>query len=182
MRGADAKIRPMRPADWEGVRRIYREGIATGHATFETEVPGRDAWDAEHMEACRLVAELDGSVVGWAALCPVSGRCVYAGVAEVSVYVAREARGRGVGGALLERLVRSSEEEGIWTLQAGIFPENEASVALHRSRGFRVVGTREKLGRLEGRWRDVLLMERRSPTVGLEEPGAPPAHGSRGTP
>lgn len=158
----------MAPGDRERVLEIYAEGIATGDATFETEVPGWEAWDRSHLDACRLVAEEDGRVVGWAALSPVSDRCVYGGVAEVSVYVGAGVRGRGVGTGLLGALVESSEEEGIWTLQAGIFPENEGSVDLHRRCGFRVVGRREKLGELGGRWRDVLLMERRSDVVGVE--------------
>ncbi len=158
-------IRPMRREDWPEVARIYREGIATGDATFETEVPDWDRWDESHLEECRFVAELDGETVGWAALSPASGRCVYAGVAEVSVYVGEDARGRGLGTRLLEALVSASEEAGIWTLQAGIFPENEASIAVHERCGFRVVGVRERLGEMDGRWRDVVLMERRSPEV-----------------
>ncbi|MFO7768506.1 MAG: N-acetyltransferase family protein [bacterium] len=160
-------IRAMQAADWPGVASVYAEGIATGNATFETEVPSWDDWSDGHLEACRLVAEEGDRVVGWAALSPVSERCVYAGVSEVSVYVAQEARGRGVGKKLLGALITASEEEGIWTLQAVMFPENEASVALHRSCGFRQVGTRERLGELDGRWRDVLLMERRSDRIGV---------------
>lgn len=152
--------------DWPAVARIYGEGIATGDATFETEVPDRKGWDEGHLECCRLVAELEGEVVGWAALSPVSSRCVYAGVAEVSVYVGKGARGAGVGSRLLAALVEASEEEGVWTLQAGIFPENEASIALHERCGFRVVGVRDRIGEMHGRWRDVVLMERRSPRVG----------------
>jgi phosphinothricin acetyltransferase len=159
-------IAPLRRADWGDVARIYGEGIATGEATFETEVPEWDRWDAAHMPSHRLAATAGGHLVGWAALSPVSERCVYAGVAEVSVYVAAHARGHGVGAALLAALVSSSEADGVWTLQAGIFPENEASVRLHERAGFRVVGRRARLGRLHGAWRDVLLMERRSPVVG----------------
>lgn len=165
-------LRPMAPDDWPAVGAVYAEGIATGDATFETEAPGWEAWDAGHLPDCRIVAERGGEVVGWAALSPVSGRCVYAGVAETSVYVSSAARGAGVGRALLEALVAESEARGLWTLQAGIFPENRASVALHERCGFRVVGRRERLGRLAGRWRDVLLLERRSPSVGTEEDGA----------
>lgn len=161
------KIEEMVAGDWETVRRIYQEGIATGHATFETEVPGWQAWNSSHRSDCRLVARIGEAVVGWAALTPVSGRCVYEGVAEVSVYVTAAARGRGVGKALLQALVEVSEEAGIWTLQAGIFPENTASIALHKSCGFRQVGTRERLGQMHGTWRDVVLMERRSRVVGL---------------
>ena len=159
-------VRTMTAEDWPAVRRIYVEGIATGNATFQTEPPEWEAWHAGHLAACRLVASNAGGVVGWAALSPVSSRCVYAGVAEVSVYVSGDARGSGVGRLLLEELARASEEQGIWTLQAGIFPENDASVRLHERCGFRVVGTREKLGSMQGRWRDVLLLERRSKKIG----------------
>jgi phosphinothricin acetyltransferase len=150
-------------ADWEAVRSIYLEGIATGNATFEKTVPPWPEWDRAHLPSCRLVAREEGEVLGWAALSAVSGRCVYAGVAEVSVYVAERARGRGIGAALLRALVAASEAQGIWTLQAGIFPENIASLELHRKAGFRVVGARERLGCMDGRWRDVVLLERRSP-------------------
>jgi L-amino acid N-acyltransferase YncA len=157
----------MATADWPAVRRIYEEGIASGHATFETAAPEWNGWDAAHMKACRLVA-VDGElVVGWAALTPVSGRCVYAGVAEVSVYVAATARGKGVGRQLLEALVAESERHEIWTLQAGIFPENTASLTAHERAGFRIVGRREKLGNMKGVWRDVLLLEKRSAAVGV---------------
>ncbi len=156
-------ILPLHPHDWPAVRAIYLEGIATGNATFETSAPDWDRWDRDHLPTCRLTARLAGDIVGWAALSPVSGRYVYAGVAEVSVYVAERARGQGVGLALLSALVHASEQAGIWTLQGGIFPENAASLALCRKAGFRIVGTRERLGCLHGRWRDVLLLERRSP-------------------
>jgi phosphinothricin acetyltransferase len=158
----------MTAADWPRVREIYAEGIATGHATFQTAPPAWEEWDAEHLCAPRLVALLGGEVAGWAALSPVSRRPVYAGVVEVSVYVADAARGRGLGRLLLGELVHASEAAGIWTLQAGIFPENTASLALHERCGFRRVGLREQLGAMQGRWRDVLLMERRSRTVGAE--------------
>ena len=161
-------IDEMRADDWQQVRAIYLEGIATGHATFETEAPTRESWDAAHLRAGRLVARAGGEVSGWAALSPVSGRCVYAGVAEVSVYVGRAFRGRGCGRALLEALIRSSEAAGIWTLQAGIFPENDESVRLHLRCGFREVGRRERIGRMGGRWRDTLLLERRSEIVGVD--------------
>lgn len=160
------RLRPMQDADWPAVHAIYAEGIATGHATFETDVPSREAWNAAHLAEGRVVAERDGRVVGWAALSPVSSRCVYRGVAEVSVYVAAAARGSGVGRALLDSLVRASEAAGIWTLQAGVFPENEASAALHLALGFRLIGVHERLGILGGVWRDVALYERRSPSVG----------------
>lgn len=154
-------------ADWPVVRGIYEEGIATGDATFETSAPTWEAWDAGHLATCRLVAVDDLRVIGWAALSAVSGRCVYAGVAEVSVYVAATARGQGIGRQLLEALIADSERQGIWTLQAGIFPENHASVSIHEHSGFRIVGRRERLGSMSGRWRDVLLLERRSAAVGV---------------
>jgi len=175
----DYPILPMPPELWPAVREIYREGIETGNATFETELPEWEKWDAGHRQDCRFVAlepfkketefviPLEKlTVLGWAALSPVSGRCVYGGVAEVSAYVATAARGRGVGKALLQALVQESEVNGIWTLQAGIFPENAPSIALHKSCGFREVGVRRRIGKLGATWRDVLLMERRSPTVG----------------
>ena len=161
----DFVLDDMTPADWSVVRAIYEEGIATGNATFETEAPEWDRWDRGHMLAPRLVARQGNKVLGWAALSPVSGRCVYAGVAEVSVYVASAAPGQGVGSALLAELVARSEGAGLWTLQTGIFPENEASIALHEKYGFRVVGRRERLGQLKGTWRDVILMERRSTII-----------------
>ncbi len=147
---------------WDAVARIYAEGIATGNATFETEVPSWEAWDAGHLAGLRLVALENGEVVGWAALSSVSDRCVYAGVAEGSVYIAESARGKGVGRALLDELIRRSEEAGIWTIQTGIFPENTASLALHERVGFRVVGIRERIGNHGGTWRDVVFLERRS--------------------
>lgn len=152
----------LRPEDWPAVRAIYLQGIATGDATFETEAPSWEAWDAAHLPEPRLVARIAGEAAGWAAAVPVSERCVYAGVVEHSVYVAAGARGRGVGRALLEAFIGASERAGIWTIQSGVFPENLASLALHRRCGFRVVGVRERLGELGGRWRDVVLLERRS--------------------
>jgi len=157
-------VRDLRPEDWPQVSAIYEDGIATGNATFEAAAPAWEAWDAAHPEH-RLVAELGGEVAGWAALAPVSGRPCYQGVAEESVYVAAWARGRGVGRELLEALVARADAAGIWTLEAGIFPENRASVRLHLVCGFRIVGIRERLGRLNGIWRDVLLLERRSRLV-----------------
>jgi L-amino acid N-acyltransferase YncA len=176
----DYPIVPMPPDLWPAVREIYCEGIATGNATLETEVPDWEKWDGSHRKDCRLIAlglrdeavaeilvPLEGAkVLGWAALSPVSSRRVYSGVCEVSVYVAASARGRGVGKALLHALVRESEANGIWTLQAGIFPENAVSISLHRSCGFREVGVRRGIGKLGDVWRDVILMERRSATVG----------------
>lgn len=160
-------IRRMQAADWPSMRAIYLEGIATGNATFAQSAPEWEEWDAAHLHSCRLIAQNESAVAGWAALSPYSGRCVYAGVAEVSIYVAAAVRGQGVGAALLKALIAASEEAGIWTLQAGIFPENTASIQLHRSCGFRVVGTRERLGCMNGRWRDVVLMERRSNVAGI---------------
>jgi L-amino acid N-acyltransferase YncA len=156
------ELRELRAEDWPAVQAIYEQGIAGGNATFEAEAPSWEEWDRTHLEGHRLVALQDGEVVGWAALSPVSQRCVYAGVAESSVYVADAAQGRGVGRALLEELVARSERDGIWTIQAGIFPENEASLALHERCGFRVVGVRERIGEHHGVWRDVVFMERRS--------------------
>jgi L-amino acid N-acyltransferase YncA len=159
-------VAPMTAAHWPLVSAIYEAGIATGNATFQTEAPSWESWDAGHLGTCRLVALSSALVVGWAALSPVSTRPVYAGVCEVSVYVAPDAQGKGVGRALLDALIACSEADGRWTLQAGIFPENERSVALHLRAGFRVLGRRERVGRLNGAWRDVLLLERRSTVVG----------------
>jgi L-amino acid N-acyltransferase YncA len=179
-------ILPMLPDHWPAVREIYREGIATGNATFETEPPDWEKWDSGHHKHCRLVAieaideeatDKDDAerlmplgrlkVFGWAALSPVSSRRVYEGVAEVSVYVAAAARGRGIGRELLRALVQESEVNGVWTLQAGVFPENSASIALHRACGFRKVGVRSRIGKLGNTWKDVFLMERRSSAVGV---------------
>jgi L-amino acid N-acyltransferase YncA len=160
-------IRGMNQSDWPAVRAIYLEGIATGNATFEQTAPEWDKWTAAHLETCRLVACMEQIIAGWAALSPVSNRRVYAGVAEVSVYVARQAQNQRLGTTLLTALIEASERAGIWTLQAGIFPENVASVALHEHCGFRTVGTRERLGSMDGRWRDVTLMERRSTATGV---------------
>ena len=160
----DTIVRDLLPEDWPRVAEIYEEGIRTGNATFETGVPAWEAWDAAHTEL-RLVAERAGEVVGWAALSPVSDRCCYAGVADESVYVSSRQRGHGVGRALLDVLIPRSEAAGIWTLQAGIFPENKPSLRLHLGCGFRLVGVRERVGRLDGVWRDVLLLERRSAVV-----------------
>lgn len=156
----------MKAEDWGAVQSIYREGIATGDATFEMETPEWEEWDKKHLNDCRIVARKDGQVAGWAALSPVSSRCVYAGVAEVSIYVTASARGMGIGKTLLRTLIEESERKGIWTLQAGIFPENEASIALHKAYGFREVGYRERIGKMNGIWRDVILFERRSEVAG----------------
>lgn len=158
----DFIIAAMRASDWDAVRTIYAEGIQTGDATFELAVPEWESWDKAHLKECRFVAKKKNDVIGWAALCPVSGRCVYSGVAEVSVYVAASTRGVGVGKKLLQTLIQESEKCGIWTLQAGIFPENIASIAIHKACGFREVGFREKIGKMHGQWRDVILLERRS--------------------
>jgi phosphinothricin acetyltransferase len=155
-------IDQMRASDWEQVRAIYLEGIRTGHATFETEAPSWERWDEAHLPFARLVMRDGERVLGWAALSPVSKRQVYRGVAELTVYVAESARGQGIGRALLEALIIESERNGIWTLQASIFPENTASVELHRRCGFREVGRRERIAMLNGVWRDTLLFERRS--------------------
>jgi phosphinothricin acetyltransferase len=165
----------MRFEHWPSVERIYLEGIATGSATFETESSGWQTWDAKHHQHSRLVALEGQEVLGWAALSPVSTRRVYAGVAEVSIYVAEAARGKGVGRALLPALVEQAQKNGIWTLQAGIFPENRASIALHKAFGFREVGVRERIGQLRGVWRDVLLVERRRGRDALGTAGGTPA-------
>lgn len=157
----------MTESDWPAVSVIYREGIETGEATFETEVPSWEQWDSAHLMVGRLVCEVDGRVMAWAALSAVSGRPVYRGVAEHSIYVASAARGRGLGAILLRELVTASEEAGLWTLQTSIFPENTASITLHSKAGFRLVGTRERIGSHHGRWRDTVLMERRSGRVGI---------------
>ena len=158
-------IAELTAAHWPGVARVYDDGIATRNATFETEVPAWEGWNASHLAEHRFVALRAGEVVGWVAASAVSARCVYAGVVEESVYVAESARGQGVGRRLLEELIGSTEAAGIWTIQAGMFPENEASVRLHEAVGFQRVGTHERLGKLDGVWRDVLLLELRSKTV-----------------
>jgi L-amino acid N-acyltransferase YncA len=154
-------VRPLHPDDYPAVAVVFAEGIATGLATFETEVPAWDEWDAGHLADHRFVAELDGEVVGWIAVVPYSRRAVYRGVGEESVYVAERARGRGVGRALLETVIESARDGGLWTLQAGVFTDNAASLALHRGIGFREVGIRERIGQLDGVWRDVVLLELR---------------------
>jgi L-amino acid N-acyltransferase YncA len=158
-------VRDLRPDDWPSVRAIYEDGIRSG-ATLETEAPSWESWDAAHPEL-RLVAERDGAIVGWAALSPYSARRCYRGVGDVSVYVAETARGAGVGRLLLEELVERSERAGYWTLNAGLFPENEVSLRLHEACGFRLIGVRERLGELDGVWRDTIWLERRSDVVGV---------------
>lgn len=160
-------IAPMIDSDWGAVSAIYAEGLATGQATFQTTVPEWAEWDAAHLSSCRLVARgRDGEIQGWAALSPVSARPAYAGVAEVGIYVAGAARGKGVGRILLAALVSASEQDDRWMLQASIFPENTASLALHASCGFRVLGRRERVALHDGVWRDTLLLERRSTVIG----------------
>lgn len=161
-------IAPLVPADWPAVRAIFEQGMATGNATLETTAPEWESWNVSHTAEGRLVGRIGDETVGWVALTPVSSRCVYEGVAEVSIYVTEPARGQGVGKALLNALVTESERIGLWTLQAGILRENAASIALHAACGFRVVGVRERIGRRDGVWRDVVLMERRSAVAGLE--------------
>jgi phosphinothricin acetyltransferase len=161
------EIIPLLPEHWQAVRTIYEQGIATGHATFQTSAPEWGEWDDAHLKHCRLVAILDNRVAGWAALTPVSGRCVYAGVAEVSVYIAAFSRGLGIGEELLQALIAESEKNGLWTLQAGIFPENIASIRIHEKTGFRQVGYREKIGQMNGIWRDTVLLERRSKIIAV---------------
>lgn len=156
------KTRKLLAADWEEVRLIYENGIKTGNATFQTTTSSWEDWNQSHLESCRIVSEDDNGLTGWAALTPVSSRCVYAGVAEVSVYVDPAHSGRGIGLALLNELVHLSETEGIWILQAGISPENIASLRIHEKAGFRLLGIRKKIGKQNGIWRDTALLERRS--------------------
>ncbi len=166
-RSPGVTFRPMVPDDWPAVAEIYRQGIESGNATFETEVPDWETWNAARRADCRIIAERSGETVGFASLSPVSSRPVYAGVQEVMIYIAASARGRGVGGQLLGRLVQEAEAAGIWTLKAGIFPENQASIRIFEKAGFRILGTHDRLGRFDdGRWRDVVLMERRSAVAG----------------
>jgi phosphinothricin acetyltransferase len=161
------QIIPLTSRHWEAVKKIYEEGIATGNATFQQEAPDWDTWNLSHVEKPRLVCLTDDTVMGWAAITPVSGRCVYAGVGEVSVYVSESARGKGIGKKLLQALIEQSEQENFWTLQAGIFPENLASIAIHEQAGFRIIGIREKIGKMNGVWRNTVLLERRSTVAGL---------------
>ena len=161
------EIRPLQESDWPSVREIYQAGIDTGIATFETRVPSWDEWDAKHVPSCRLVAEKGNKVVGYAVLAPVSKREVYKGVAEVSVYVDPEFRSQQIGAKLLEQLILESEKEGVWSLQAGIFPQNIPSIKLHEKFNFRLIGTKEKIGKLGDRWFDNLFFERRSKTIGI---------------
>lgn len=159
-------IRTMTSEDWQYVAKIYKEGIDTGNATFQLEIPTWSEWDVAHLKSCRFIAEVNCQIAGWAALTQISGRCVYAGVAEVSVYISNQYRGLKVGTKLLEKLITVSESENFWTLQASIFPENKASLRLHEKAGFRHVGLREKIGQMNGIWRDTVLLEKRSLVVG----------------
>jgi phosphinothricin acetyltransferase len=161
------EIIPLLPEHWQSVKTIYEGGLATGNASFQTSAPTWEEWDAAHLKHSRIVAIQNNSVAGWAALTPVSGRCVYAGVAEVSVYIDPASSGQGLGTRLLEALIRESEKNGLWTLQAGIFPENIASLQIHKKTGFRQVGIRERIGQMNGIWRDTLLLERRSKIVAI---------------
>ncbi|MGN7823366.1 GNAT family N-acetyltransferase [Chitinophaga sp. 22536] len=160
-------IQPMTAGHGSQVLSIYEAGIATGNATFQTAAPSWEEWDQSHLKTCRLVTVENNRVLAWAALTAVSSRCVYSGVAEVSVYVAPDARGKGIGRQLLEALIRESELHNFWTLQAGIFPENTGSVKIHEACGFRIVGRRERIGKMGDRWRDTLLLERRSTQTGI---------------
>lgn len=165
----EVSFRPMMQEDYDSVAEIFSQGIATGNATFETQIPDWEKWDAAHIRSCRIIATVNNVVTGWAALIPVSSRKVYAGVGELSIYISNAYRGLGIGNSLLERLIDESEKEGFWTLQAGIFPENTASIRLHQNHGFRIVGYREKIGQMDGIWRNTLLLERRSKVVGIGE-------------
>ena len=158
----------MLPQHWEAVKTIYEEGIATGNATFQTAAPSWQEWDNAHVKTCRLIATENNEVLGWAALTAVSSRCVYAGVAEVSVYVAANARGKNIGSLLLQALINESEQNGIWTLQSSIFPENKASISMHEKNGFRIIGYREKIGKMGNVWRDNISLERRSNKIGID--------------
>lgn len=160
-------IRPLLPSDWVSVRDIYQEGLATGNANFSSAIPEWDEWDQSHVKSCRLAAIENEEVVGWAALTAISDRCVYAGVAEVSIYITKNARGKGIGKQLLRALIDESEKNNFWTLESRVFPENQASIIIHEECGFRIVGSRERIGQMDGVWRDILLLERRSVKVGV---------------
>lgn len=155
-------IREMSPDDWEDVRQIFVEGIQTGNATFQTEAPSWDEWNISHTANCRYVALVNEKVIGWIALSPISSRPAFSGVAEVSIYLSSSSTGMGIGGKLMKHLIEESETLGYWTIQSMIFPENEGSIHLHKKHGFDIVGTRKKMGKLNGVWRDVVLLERRS--------------------
>lgn len=158
-------LNKMLPEHWTDVSKIYKDGIETGMATFEKEVPGWEQWDTHHLKICRIIATINKKIVGWAALSPVSSRCVYGGVGELSVYVANGFHGNQIGQKLLRRLILESEENGLWTIQSGVFPENIASIKLHEKVGFRKIGYREKIGKMNGIWKDNILLERRSKLI-----------------
>ena len=162
------EIKYIKPYDWKSVANVYQLGIETGIATFETEIPSWSAWDNSHLKSCRLAAWFNNQLVGWAALSGVSDRCVYGGVAEVSVYVDTDYNEKGIGTKLLKRLITESEQEGIWTLQSGTFRENKASIQLHKKLGFREIGYREKIGKIDGNWYDNVILERRSKIIGID--------------
>jgi phosphinothricin acetyltransferase len=164
----EVKIEEMTNASWADVARIYELGIATGNATFQTSAPDWDSWNNAHRQDCRLIALIDNKTIGWAALSNVSSRCVYSGVAEVSIYVDPDYWGKGIGDKLMDSLIKEAELNGIWTLKAGIFPENTGSIKLHHKHGFRTIGIQERIGKMDNTWRDVLLLERRSKIVGID--------------
>ncbi|SET01114.1 phosphinothricin acetyltransferase [Oceanobacillus limi] len=161
-------IEEMEAEDWDEVRDIYIEGIQTGNATFDTEAPTWDEWHRGHLNDCRLVVRENGTVIGWAALSPISKKTAYQGAAEVSIYLSQKSVGKGLGSLLLREIINESEQKGFWTLQAGIFPENKTSIHLHEKYGFEKVGVRKRIGKLNGVWRDVVLLERRSTNVGVD--------------
>lgn len=162
------EIKELKKEHWTAVSFIYQEGITTGNATFEQLCPGWEEWDKNHRKDCRFVVVFNNDIIGWAALSDVSSRCIYSGVCEVSVYVSEKARGKGVGQLLLSTLIQETEKNGIWTLQVGVFPENESSIRLFEKSGFREVGIREKIGKMNEKWRDVILLERRSTITGVD--------------
>lgn len=161
------EIKAMLPEHWKDVSKIYKEGIDTGMATFEKEIPTWKTWNNGHLKECRIIAQINQEIVGWAALSPVSSRCVYGGVGEVSVYVDKEFKRNNIGKKLLQKLINESEKNGLWTIQSGVFPENIASIKLHKKLGFRQIGYREKIGKLDGVWKDNILLERRSKLIGI---------------
>lgn len=161
------EIQQLTVEHWPEVRAIYQSGLATGNANFSSQVPGWEEWDNAHLKSCRLVMTDDDKVLGWVAITAISDRCVYAGVAEVSVYVDESVRSKGIGRRLLNAIVEESEKNNLWTLEARIFAENVASIKIHQANGFRIVGRRERIGKLNGVWRDIELLERRSDKVGL---------------
>lgn len=162
------EIEEMKPSDWEQVKRIYLEGIKTGIATFQSEAPTQENWNKGHINSCRLVVRLENDILGWIALSPTSSRSCYAGVVEVSIYVGEKYKGQGIGTALLQNLIKISDENGFWTLQSGIIRENTASIAIHKKCGFRQIGIRERVAKMSNEiWHDVVLMERRSSIVGI---------------